>query len=93
MTDLSTHRVLLRVDEARDLSERVLRRHGYDEEESRILADHMLDAALCGYEYSGLPKILNTIEHPKAKEPRTPMRSTRSVSGPRRMRSRWRALR
>jgi LDH2 family malate/lactate/ureidoglycolate dehydrogenase len=53
----------------------VLRRHGYDADEARILADHMLDAALCGYEYSGLPKILNTIEHPKAKEQRTPMRA------------------
>lgn len=74
MTDLSRNRVLLRVDEARELSERVLKRHGYDEEEARILADHMLDAALCGYEYSGLPKILNTIEHPKANEPRAPMR-------------------
>jgi LDH2 family malate/lactate/ureidoglycolate dehydrogenase len=68
-------RVLLPVDEARELAERVLRRNGYDAEEARVLADHMLDAALCGYEYSGLPKILNTIEHPKAREPRTPMRA------------------
>jgi LDH2 family malate/lactate/ureidoglycolate dehydrogenase len=73
MNDPAQHRVLLRVDEARELSERVLRANGYDAEEARIVADHMLDAALCGYEYSGLPKVLNTIEHPKAKEPSTPM--------------------
>jgi len=65
----------LSVAEARDLSERVLRKSGHDAEEARILADHMLDAALCGYEYSGLPKILNTVEHPKARERRTPMRA------------------
>jgi hypothetical protein len=27
---------------------------GYDAEEARIIADHVIDAALCGYEYSGL---------------------------------------
>jgi hypothetical protein len=30
---------------------------GYDAEEARILVDHVLDAALCGYEYSGLAKL------------------------------------
>ena len=75
MNDISHGRVRLSVDAARELSERVLRNNGYDAEEARILADHMLDAALCGYEYSGLPKILNTIEHPKAREARTPMRA------------------
>jgi LDH2 family malate/lactate/ureidoglycolate dehydrogenase len=33
----------------------------------------MLDAALCGYEYSGLPKILNIPEHRRFREPRRPM--------------------
>lgn len=74
MKDVSPDRVRLSVAEARDLAERALRGGGYDSIEARILADHMLDAALCGYEYSGLPKILNTLEHPKAREPRTPMR-------------------
>lgn len=74
MKDVSPDRVHLSVAEARDLAERALHGGGYDSIEARILADHMLDAALCGYEYSGLPKILNTLEHPKAREPRTPMR-------------------
>lgn len=68
-----THRVHLSIADARELAERALQGGGYDESEARILADHMLDAALCGYEYSGLPKILNTLEHSKAREPRTPM--------------------
>ena len=25
----------------------------------------MIDAALCGYEYSGLPKLLNVADHPR----------------------------
>ena len=47
---------------------------GYEPEEARILADHVLDAALCGYEYSGLPKLLNVADHPRFKAPRGPMR-------------------
>ena len=53
---MSSDRVHLSVDEARALGERALRGIGYDAEEARILADHVIDAALCGYEYSGLPR-------------------------------------
>jgi LDH2 family malate/lactate/ureidoglycolate dehydrogenase len=67
--------VRLSVDEARALAERALGRIGYDAEEARIVADHVLDAALCGYEYSGLPKILNVAEHRRLREPRRPMRA------------------
>jgi LDH2 family malate/lactate/ureidoglycolate dehydrogenase len=49
-------RIHLSVVEAREHSERALRGIGYGAEESRILADHMIDAALCGYEYSGMAK-------------------------------------
>jgi LDH2 family malate/lactate/ureidoglycolate dehydrogenase len=51
---------------------------GYDPEEARILADHVIDAALCGYEYSGLPKLLNAAEHPR-KAPRSPLRVVRET--------------
>src|SRR5579863_5103687 len=44
-------RIHLSVTEARALSERALLGLGYDAGEARIVADHMLDAALCGYEY------------------------------------------
>ena len=70
---MSADRTHLSVDEARALGERALRGIGYDAEEARIIADHVIDAALCGYEYSGLAKILNIPEHPRFAQPRRPM--------------------
>src|SRR5713101_1604387 len=70
----STDRIHLNVDEARALSERALSAIGYDSEEARIIADHVIDAALCGYEYSGLAKLLNIPEHRRFALPRRPMR-------------------
>src|SRR6185436_16580477 len=69
----SRARVRLSVAAARDLSERAMRGVGYEAEEARILADHVIDAALCGYEYSGLPKLLNVVDHPTSKQPRRPV--------------------
>ena len=63
-------RVQLSVAEARALGESALAGIGYDAEEARIIADHVVDAALCGYEYSGLAKILNIPEHRRFREPR-----------------------
>ncbi len=71
---MPSDRVHLSVDEARALGERALRGIGYSDEEARIIADHVIDAALCGYEYSGLAKILNIPEHPRFAQPRRPMR-------------------
>ena len=70
---MTSDRIHLSVAAARELSERALRGIGYDDEDARILADHMIDAALCGYEYSGLAKILNIPEHRRFKRPRQPM--------------------
>jgi LDH2 family malate/lactate/ureidoglycolate dehydrogenase len=76
----TTERVHLSVAEARVLSERAMRGIGYDAEEARILADHVIDAALCGYEYSGLPKLLNVADYPRFKAPRGPMRVLKETS-------------
>jgi LDH2 family malate/lactate/ureidoglycolate dehydrogenase len=76
----TTERVHLGVPEARALSERAMRGIGYEPEEARILADHVIDAALCGYEYSGLPKLLNVADHPRFKAERSPMRAVRETS-------------
>ena len=54
-------RVRLSVAEARDLAEGALEGIGYHGDEARIIADHVIDAALCGYEYSGLAKILPVV--------------------------------
>ena len=79
MPTISENRVHLTVDEARTLGEQALGRVGYDAEEASIITDHVLDAALCGYEYSGLPKILNVAEHRSLKEPRRPMQVLRET--------------
>ena len=55
-------RLRLSVADARDLAEGALRGIGYRNDEARIIADHVIDAAMCGYEYSGLAKILNVPE-------------------------------
>ncbi|MFZ3236269.1 MAG: Ldh family oxidoreductase [Stellaceae bacterium] len=77
---MASDRVRLSVAEAREHSERALRGIGYDAEEARILADHMIDAALCGYEYSGLAKILNIPEHRRFQRPRRPMTVVRETA-------------
>ncbi len=80
MESISSDRVRLSASEAQTLAEAVLCRIGYDAEEARIIADHVVDAALCGYEYSGLPKILNVAEHRQLRQPRRPMRALRETS-------------
>ncbi len=70
---MASDRIHLSVAEARALGEGALRGIGYDAEEARIIADHVIDAALCGYEYSGLAKILNIPEHRRFPLPRRPM--------------------
>jgi LDH2 family malate/lactate/ureidoglycolate dehydrogenase len=77
---MAAERVQLSVAEAREVSERAMRGIGYTAEEARILADHVIDAALCGYEYSGLPKLLNVADHPRFKAPRRPMRVIKETS-------------
>lgn len=76
---MASNRIHLSVAEAHEHSEGALRGIGYDTEEARILADHMIDAALCGYEYSGLAKILNIPEHRRFKRPRRPMSVVRET--------------
>lgn len=63
-------RIHLSADAARALGEAAMRGAGYDAEEAWILTDHCLDAALCGYEYSGLPKLLNVVDAADFQRPR-----------------------
>ena len=76
---MSSDRIRLSVAAAREHSERALRGIGYDAEEARIIGDHVIDAALCGYEYSGLAKILNIPEHRRFKRPRSPLKLLRET--------------
>lgn len=65
-------RVKLSAADARTLGEAAMRGAGFDAEEARLLADHAMDAAFSGYEYSGLPKLLNVIDDPNFKVLRRP---------------------
>jgi LDH2 family malate/lactate/ureidoglycolate dehydrogenase len=74
MTDgTAEDRIRMTVAEARAIGEAAMRGAGYDGDDARILTDHVLDAALCGYEYSGLPKLLNVVDEPHFRQPRRPI--------------------
>ena len=77
--NVSKDRVRLSAAEAQALAEQALGKIGYDADEARIIAEHVVDAAMCGYEYSGLPKILNVAEHRQVRQPRRPMRVLRET--------------
>ena len=77
---MPTGRIRLSVAEARRLAEGALQGIGYSNDDARIIADHVIDAALCGYEYSGLPKILNIPESRHFRLPRRPMKVLRETS-------------
>ncbi len=72
-------RIRLTVADARSLGEAAMRGAGYNEDDARILTDHVLDAALCGYEYSGLPKLLNVVDSPDFRLPRRPVTVVRET--------------
>jgi LDH2 family malate/lactate/ureidoglycolate dehydrogenase len=76
---MKSDRVRLSVADARDLAEGALRGIGYRDDEARIIADHVIDAALCGYEYSGLAKILNIPDSHHFRSPRRPMQVLRET--------------
>jgi LDH2 family malate/lactate/ureidoglycolate dehydrogenase len=74
MTDRTAKdRIRMTVAEARALGEAAMRGAGYGDNEAHFLTDHVLDAALCGYEYSGLPKLLNVVDAPQFGQPRRPV--------------------
>ena len=80
MPEPSADRIHLTAADAQALSERAMRGIGFDADEARILAVHVMDAALCGYEYSGLPKLLNIADSAKFKEPRHPLRVVKETA-------------
>lgn len=59
--------------EAQALGEKALRSIGYNAEEATIIATHLVDAAMWGYEFAGLPRILVIAERPEIRKPRTPV--------------------
>jgi LDH2 family malate/lactate/ureidoglycolate dehydrogenase len=78
--DTRDPRIHLSVQAAWQLSQSTLLRIGYTEENASIVSDHLMAAALCGYEYSGLPKILEIAESAKARQPTHSMRVLKETS-------------
>ena len=78
-TPIAQERVHLSLPAAQSLALAALRGLGYDESEAALVAAHVIDAALCGYEYSGLPKILNVAQMLPVKPPDGPMRLRRET--------------
>jgi LDH2 family malate/lactate/ureidoglycolate dehydrogenase len=64
--------IRLSVNEAQALGEKALRSLGLTSEEATIVATHLVDASMWGYEFAGLPRILVIAGRPELKKPRTP---------------------
>ena len=67
--DLNQHQRLLPIAEATDLAVRALTCAGMAGSAARIVADHLVDANLCGHEFSSLPRVLAIVEELRRKEP------------------------
>lgn len=55
---MSDRKKTLPIAEATDLAVRALTRAGMNRENARIVADHLVDANLCGHEFSSLPRVI-----------------------------------
>ncbi len=66
----------LTLTEATDLAVLALTRAGMSAENARITADHLVEAALCGHEFSSLPRVIALAE---ALRDRPPAQATRVV--------------
>ncbi len=63
--------IILSVADATDLGIRALRAIGFPEEQAPVITAHLVDAALCGYPFAGLPRILTINDSPRTHEPRS----------------------
>src|SRR2546428_22554 len=59
----------LSIADAIDLVVRALARAGMRPHAARIVADHLVDANLCGHEFSSLPRVLAIVEELRKKPP------------------------
>lgn len=75
----SDYTVRLSVGEAQALGEKALCKIGFTPEDAAIIATHLVDAAMWGYEFAGLPRILIIAERPELKKPRTPVSIVRET--------------
>jgi LDH2 family malate/lactate/ureidoglycolate dehydrogenase len=65
--------VRLDVAAATALGAGALRRIGFSDDDARIIVDQLVDNALCGYSFAGLPRILAIAANEKTAQPRRPV--------------------
>jgi len=65
--------VRLSVGEAQALAERALAKLGFTAGDAVLVANHLIDAALWGFGFTGLPRILMMAKMPEMKRPCTPI--------------------
>lgn len=68
--------VRLTIADAAALGTAALRSLRYTEDEAQIIVDHLIDNALCGYRFAGLPRILAIAESDRTGKPRLDIRVT-----------------
>jgi LDH2 family malate/lactate/ureidoglycolate dehydrogenase len=73
MPGQAADRIGLSVAEAAALAEGGLQRIGYGADEARVIAAHLVESELMGYPALGLTRVLTIAEHPRTREPRTPI--------------------
>ena len=66
--------VRLTPEQAAALGARALERVGYNGDDARIIVDQLVDNALCGYKFAGLPRILAIAGDEKTRTGRTPVK-------------------
>src|SRR5258705_3343222 len=70
----SADTVRMTVDEATAWSLNALKRVGYSDGDAAIITDQLVDNALCGYKYAGLPRILTIARDEKGRPGRVPVK-------------------
>ena len=69
----------LTIPEATELVVRALTRHRMAEPCARLVADHLVTAALCGHEFSSLPRVLAIVEELRSRPPAGEIRVVRET--------------
>ena len=67
--------VRLSPDEATRIGVAALQRLGYSAGDARIVVDQLVDNALCGYKFAGLPRILAIAGDEKSRQGRAPIKT------------------
>jgi len=67
------------LDEALNLATRSLETLGYNNEQAKIISDHLIDSELRGFGIAGLARILSISDRLKGRKPATTTKTTRDA--------------